>query len=430
MSDNVRSEGAVVGSMILDPRCIEVARYYIKSPEYFRSSIYAEAYERIIDMHDKGDKIDLVTVCEKFQETNKITVIAETVNSLIMASDHVEEYARIIRDRYVRRVMANKLRTIDPLSIKKYPVVLDVVNEMELLIKKAGEIVDDIKDQTIEELVGEVYDEYYMGKEWLSNRIVPTGLYDLDKIIGGLEMGENIVIAARPGMGKTSLALNIAMNVAEQGKKAIIFSLEMDRRRLVRRMLCMRARIDSNSYREQNLTEDEHGRLAVAAEELSVMPIVIVDKINTTTEIRSITARHTIRGDVGVVFIDFLQLIRDPFLKGRSRANEVGEIAKSIQRIASNYSVPVVTLSQLNRDCEKRDDKRPKRTDLYESGDIEAAADKIIFIYRDEEYNPDTKDKGIAELFVDKQRDGEKGLCKLAWLGYCMRFDNLVSGAA
>ncbi|MCM8820155.1 MAG: AAA family ATPase [Candidatus Omnitrophica bacterium] len=425
MDQQLKSEKAVIGSMLLDPSCIDLVKKYIRDSSYFKNFILGEAFSTIIKMHEEKKNIDLITVSDTIG-INKAVVLADALNETV-TSAHAEEYARIIRDYYVRKVLAEKLKSINPFDEKKYLTPLDVVTKIEKETKLVSALLEETEEVNLETLVGEVYDDFYKtGEEKQMKNLIPTGFIDLDKIILGLERGENIVIAGRPGMGKTALALNIALNVAKKGYNVLIFSLEMSARRLIARLLCMEGRIDTIRFKEKSLYEEEHERLAKAVAVVSNLPLKIIEKVNKTIDIRSIIAKHTAKKDIGLVIIDFLQLIKDQSIKGRTRANEVGDIAKAIQDMAHFYDVPIILISQLNRECEKRPDKRPKQIDLYESGDIEASADKILALYRDEEYNPDTKDKGIAEVGVLKHRDGSKGMVKLAWLGYCTKFENLV----
>lgn len=425
MDRQLKSEKAVIGSMLLDPSCIDLVKKYVRGSDYFKNPVLGEAFFVIVKMYEEKKDIDLVTVSDTIG-TSKAFILAEAMNETV-TSAHTEEYARIVRDNYIRMTLAKKLKNINPFNEKAYPSPLDVINEIEKETKLASTFLDETEEVSLETLVGEVYDEVYKTEEENETKyLIPTGFTDLDRIILGLERGEVIVIAGRPGMGKTSLALNIALNVAKKGYGVLIFSLEMSARRLIARLLCMEGRIDTIRFKEKELYEEEHEKLSKAVAVVANLPLKIIEKANKIVDIRSIIAKHTARENIGLVVIDFLQLIKDQSVKGRTRANEVGDIAKTVQDIAHFYNVPIILVSQLNRECEKRPDKRPKQIDLYESGDIEAAADKILALYRDEEYNPDTKDKGIAEVGVLKHRDGSKGMVKLAWLGYCTKFENLT----
>ena len=424
MDRQLKSEKAIIGSILLDPDCIDLVKKYVQG-EYFKNPILGEAFTIIVNMHEEKRDIDLVTVSDVVG-IKKAALLADVLNETV-TSAHAEEYAKIVRDYYVRRTLAGKMKSINPLDEKKYPTPLDVITQVEKETKLASALLEETEEVSLETLVGEVYDELYEtegGKQ--SKDLIPTGFIDLDKIILGIEKGEIIIIAGRPAMGKTSLALNISLNVAKKGVGVLIFSLEMSAKRLIARLLCMEGRIDTNRFKEKTLYEEEHERLAKAVGVIPNLPLKIVEKVNKTVDIRSVIAKHTAREDIGLVVIDYLQLIRDQSARGRSRANEVGDIAKTVQTMAHYYNVPVILLSQLRRECEDRPNKRPRLTDLYESGDIEAAADKVLALYRDEVYDAGTKDKGIAEIGVLKHRDGPTGMAKLAFFDYCTRFENLA----
>lgn len=421
-----QSEKAVIGSMILDPSCIDVVLQYVKGSEYFTDPFLGTCYKTLVRMHKNNQKIDLVTLKDaQLGIKNQMTRLASLVSEVDYVSN-VEEYAKIVRDYYARRRLNILVKNINAMNTEKYLTPTDVITEIENEIKKLGSIIGgEEEDSSMDKLVEKVWVEYYKKKEKDSIGIIPTGFYDLDAIINGLEKGENIILAARPGMGKTSFALNIALNIAKNDKRVLIISLEMSKERLASRLLCLEGKIDVTRFKRGELQDDEYDRMARSATVVSKLPIIMLDKINNTIDIRSAIAKYSARDGLDLVIIDYLQLITDKIRGNKSRANEVGEIAKSIQQMAHYYEVPIITLSQLNREVEKRNNKRPMLSDLYESGDIEASADKVLFIYRDEEYNPDSNKIGIAEILIAKQRDGRKGIVELLWIDYCMKFENL-----
>ena len=258
-------------------------------------------------MYEEKKDIDLVTVSDTIG-TSKAFILAEAMNETV-TSAHTEEYARIVRDNYIRMTLAKKLKNIDPFNEKAYPSPLDVINEIEKETKLASTFLDETEEVSLETLVGEVYDEVYKTEEENETKyLIPTGFTDLDRIILGLERGEVIVIAGRPGMGKTSLALNIALNVAKKGYGALIFSLEMSARRLIARLLCMEGRIDTIRFKEKELYEEEHEKLSKAVAVVANLPLKIIEKANKIVDIRSIIAKHTARENIGLVVIDFCNL--------------------------------------------------------------------------------------------------------------------------
>jgi replicative DNA helicase len=256
---------------------------------------------------------------------------------------------------------------------------------------------------------------------------VPTGFLDLDRMTAGLQPSDLIIVASRPSMGKTAMVLNVAQYVALQANTGVgIFSLEMSKEQLVMRMLCSEARVDNAKVRTGYLGERDFPRLAMAAGRLAEAPIFIDDTpAQNVLEVRAKARRLKREANIGLVIIDYLQLMRG-LTAQENRTQELSEISRSLKSLAKELNVPVVALSQLNRQVEQRADKRPMMSDIRESGALEQDADVIMFIYRDEVYKPDSQDEGVAEVIVGKQRNGPTGTVRLAFRREYTRFDNLV----
>jgi replicative DNA helicase len=261
---------------------------------------------------------------------------------------------------------------------------------------------------------------------------ITTGFTDLDKITAGMQPGDLIIVAGRPSMGKTALALNIAVTAAMSTYKGhnahvLVFSLEMGREQLVRRMMCSEGRVDASRVRIGSIAHDDWPRLIEAANILSQTPIYIDDTAALTAmEVRAKSRRLMSEHGLDLIIVDYLQLMRANVKSGENREREISEISRALKNLAKELDVPVIALSQLNRALESRQDKRPMLADLRESGAIEQDADVIMFVYRDEVYNKDTPDIGIAEVIIGKQRNGPIGTVKLRFANKFTRFDNLA----
>jgi len=271
-------------------------------------------------------------------------------------------------------------------------------------------------------------EKLYERKELVTG--VPTGFLDLDRMTAGLQPSDLIIVAARPSVGKTAFVLNIAQYVTLHANTAVgIFSMEMAKEQLVLRMLCSEARVDNAKVRTGYLGERDFPRLAMAAGRLAEAPIYIDDTpAQNVLELRAKTRRLKREANIGLVIIDYLQLMRGLDAQ-ENRTQELSEISRSLKSLAKELNIPVVALSQLNRQVEQRADKRPVMSDIRESGSIEQDADVIMFIYRDEVYKPDSQDEGVAEIIIGKQRNGPTGTVRLAFRKEYTRFDNLVEHA-
>jgi len=416
MMHNLETERALLGAILTDELQLDVVLEHVSTPEAFYSEANQHVFKIMQELKAGHQTIDLVTVADKLPQAAQY--IAE-LTSAVVTSAHAEDYAKQVADKYLKRELFRACEEGKKIIMSDKEAD-EVVSEVDSLLGKVGRGIS-LKGAKLSELVVQRLDKYMddetKGIHWEG---IKTGFADVDDLIDGFALGENVILAARPSMGKTSLALNIALNAAKKGTHVNFFSMEMSKERITDRLLCMEGSINAKKMRVRKLSPEEVGRIQKAEKVLQALPITIYDGSMNTSKIRSVVARS--RGNSFAV-IDYLTLLADhPNLSSNER---YGTIAKTIQGIGADFKIPMLTLSQLNRKPEERTNKRPMLSDLRESGDIEAAADKVLFIYRDEYYNPDTKDRGVAEVICAKNRDGETGMEKLYWRPEILKFGDI-----
>ena len=383
------------------------------------------------EMIGLGLSIDFVTLLEKlkqnkaFDEATGKTYLMDLVNNCPSISN-AEEYAKIIAEKYnVRRLITASREIIDDATAGS--------DDPSVLIDSAEQKIFDIRQgnekhglERINSVILQTFDRLDALNSETDNSMkpIPTGIGDLDRMITGLNRSDLIILAARPGMGKTSFALNIARNVACKSKKTVaFFSLEMSKEQLASRLLSSEALIGGTKLRTGQLTEEEWSRLIPASDILSKTDLYLDDTPGIT--IPEMKSRLRRLHNLDLVVIDYLQLMSGSGArKGDSRQQEISDISRSLKALARELNVPVIALSQLSRACESRTDHRPMLSDLRESGAIEQDADIVMFLYRDEYYNKDSPSKGITEVIIAKQRNGPIGTVELVWMGDLCRFGN------
>ena len=424
MTHNIETEKALLGCILIDDAQLDYITEHVSTPDAFHNELNQQIFQAMLNIRQQKQTVDIVTVADKLPD--HAAYIAELTN-IAVTSVNAENYAKQVRDKHFRRELfracqqgAKEAVSIEHESAEQAAAAID-----SLLLKATGGITTN-KMMTAAELAGLRFNKYLddagAGSHFYG---IQTGYKDVDALIDGLGYGESIIIAARPSMGKTALALNITLYAAKQGHPVDFFSLEMSKERVMDRLLCMEAKISAKRMRLRTLKGEEIGELERAHEMIRELPIRIYDGTMNTAQIRSALARKATPGK-SLAVIDFLTLVNDlPTLSAHER---YGTIAKQMQGMAMEFYIPVVTLAQLNRKVEERSNKRPINSDLRESGNIEEAADKVIFIYRDDYYNPESKDKGVAEIICAKNRDGETGYEKLAWLPEMLRFEDMYKG--
>ena len=418
---SLEAEQAVLGSILIDSRCVADVIGVLKSEDFYLQQ-NREIYDTIYTMFNFSQTIDPVTVLDKMRELgvyhdNSRDYIMQLMQITPTAANAVR-YAGIVREKSMLRGLAKAADDIAEAVQAQEGAPADILElaEKKIYALRKGERGDSL------EHVGTVLQQVFDNLRELSqsDSAIPglsTGMRDLDVVINGLNKSDLLLVAARPAMGKSAFALNLGLNVAKRYKKTVaIFNLEMSRVQLAMRLLATESFVDSKKMATGKLTEEEWSRLAMASVSLSQTDIRIDD--NPSITVADINAKCRRLDNLGLVVIDYLQLMNGSGYGkgGENRVTVVGEISRALKIMAKDLNVPVICLSQLSRAVESRPDKRPVMSDLRESGAIEQDADEVLFLYRDEYYNPNTEEKGVAECIVSKNRHGETGTVKLQWV--------------
>jgi replicative DNA helicase len=431
---NIEAEGSIISAILIDnDALLDVIETL--GPEDFYRSAHQKIFAAITDLFDKAEPIDLVTLANKLKEKGELEAIggasylARLVDTVPLAVN-APHYAKIVHDKASLRRMIEKANAILKRCFEERGEAEDVIDFAESAV---FEISEQKARQSFYPLSKIILGNIETLEEKQGNRSlvtgVTTGFTQLDTMTSGLQKADLIILAARPSMGKTALALNIARNAAvDAGVPVAVFSLEMSKEQLSLRMLCSEARIDSSRLRGGFFSMEDWHRLTDAAGVLSECPIYIDDSPSLSAmEIRAKARRLKMDKNIGLIIIDYLQL-----MQGRASAErrdlEISEISRGLKALAKELDLPVLALSQLNRMLEQRTDKRPRLSDLRESGALEQDADVVAFIYRDEVYNKeeDNPNRGTAEILLSKQRNGPTGDIYLSFLNSFTRFENLA----
>ncbi len=429
---SVEAEQSVIGSMLIDKEVIPVVMEVLKPEDFYRPD-HKEIYEVIIELFDKAQPIDLITVSERLKFHGKLELVGGLEYLTNIATDvpttaNVKHYAKIVEEKSLLRKLIKASSDIVDLGFNASEEVSFILDKAEqsifdILQKRSSQGFVPIKDVLVDTF--NKLEELYNNKGHITG--IPTGFTDLDFKTSGLHNSDLVLIAARPAMGKTAFALNLAQNAAvHSGVPVAIFSLEMSKEQLVNRMLCSEAMVDSNKMKTGQLEDNDWQKVARALGPLSEAPIFIDDTPGISiTEIRAKCRRLKLEHNLGLVVIDYLQLMQGSKSRSENRQQEISEISRSLKILAKEINVPVICLSQLSRAAETRTDHRPILSDLRESGAIEQDADIVMFLYRDDYYNPDTEKKNIAEVILAKHRSGSTGTVEMVWLGQYTKFANL-----
>ena len=426
------AEQAVLGSMLTDNDAVMAAVEVLKEDAFYREDNKI-IYQAILNLYSKSEPIDIITLKDELESMGKFEQVGgfEYLASLpdkVPTTANVQKYIKIVEEKSVLR---NLIKTANEIIELGYNPTEDVEDIMDGAEKKIFDIMQSkntksytpIKDVLVESFTN--LEKLYNQKQHVTG--VPTQFYDLDDKTAGLHGSELILVAARPAMGKTAFALNIATNAALRANVPVaIFSLEMSKDQLVNRMLGSEAMVDSNKVRTGKLDEEDWTKLAEAIGPLSEAGVYIDDTPGISVmEIRTKCRKLKMEKNIGLVVIDYLQLISGSNKRNGSREQEISEISRSLKVLAKELNVPVIALSQLSRAVEQRDDHRPMLSDLRESGAIEQDADIVMFLYRDDYYNKESAEKDIAEVIIAKQRGGSTGTVKLYWMGNYTKFVNI-----
>jgi replicative DNA helicase len=418
---SIEAEESVLGAVLLSADAANIALERLKAEDFYRPS-HQQVFEAVQVLFDGNEPIDAVTVSEALRREGTLERVGGVgfltrLMDTVPTTSNVDYYAGIVEEHALRRRLMKVGGTIGGIATEMSEPISDVLDRAEQEVfqvaeRRVGEGLASI-DPLLGPAIERAEELQRLGSEITG---APTGFRDLDRKLAGLHPTNLIVIAARPGMGKSSLALNIAQNVAQTGAPVAIFSLEMSREEIVSRMLCSTGRIDSQRLRTGRLSEADFTKLSNAASVLYKKPIYVDESPGlTVTEIRAKARRLRRRPGLGLVVVDYLQLMHGT--GGENRQQEIALISRSLKNLARELQVPIIALSQLNRSLESREDKRPRLGDLRESGAIEQDADVVLFIYRDETYNPDkVESKGVAEVVIAKHRQGAVGKVMMTFL--------------
>jgi replicative DNA helicase len=440
---SVEAEQSVLGGLLLDNLAWDRAAELLNETDFYRYE-HRLIFGAIAALVSSSRPADVITVFEQLQSHGKADDVGglSYLNALaqsVPSAANMRRYAEIVRERAIlRKLIAASDEIATQAFNREGRQVSQILDEAESKILKIGEEGNRNKqgfqamDQLVVALMDRVNELAENGAEDVTG--VRTGYYDLDSMTAGLQKGDLIVLAARPSMGKIAFALNIAENVAvKEELPVLVFSMEMGASQLALRMVGSMGRINQQHLRTGRLQDDEWARLPDAVEKLGKAQMFIDETPGLTAAELRARARRMARqfgGTLGLIVIDYLQLMSGSSGSDENRATELGEISRGLKALAKELQCPVIALSQLNRSVETRNDKRPMMSDLRESGAIEQDADVIMFIYRDDYYNKESKEPGVAEIVIGKQRNGPVGTVRLAFLKPLTKFDNLAPGAS
>ncbi|MFZ5917077.1 MAG: replicative DNA helicase [Chloroflexota bacterium] len=430
MPHNTEAEEAVLGALLIDPDAIFRVAPFL-NPEDFFIERNGWVYEAILSLHDRREAVDFVTLCDELERNNRLEEVggAAYITQLINAvptSIHAEHYGHIVERAAVRRRLIRAATEIAALGYEEAEDIEQVVDRAEQILFGVSQrrLARDLVP--IRQVISEYYDRidylYRHGDEMIG---VPTGFLRIDRLLGGLQKSDLVIVAARPAMGKTSLALNIAHNAALKNQRIAIFSLEMSNEQLVQRLIASETGISSHRLRTGKLMENEWDKFAQATSILSDQHIFIDDTpsisaMQMRTKCRRLHAEH----GLDLIIVDYLQLMQGDH-RSENRVQEISYISRMLKGLARELNVPLLAASQLSRAVEQRGDKHPVLSDLRESGSIEQDADIVMFIYREEVYDPETPLKNIAEVVVAKHRHGPTGTVELFFEKELTRFREL-----
>ena len=416
---NIEAEEAVLGSLLIDPEALFRVTPFLKADDFYIQK-NAWIYDAVISLHERREPIDFVTLCDEMERREQLgdaggaAYVTHLINA-VPSAIHVEAYGHIVEQAAIRRRLINAASRIAQLAYQEDRDIDQTVDQAEQALFSVSQrrITRDLAP------VQEIIRRYYERIEYLYDHQdealgVPTGFIDLDRLLGGFQRSDLILIAARPSVGKTSLAISIARHAASLGQHIAIFSLEMSGEQVVQRMVSAETGIDAQRLRLGDLREDEWPLFVQATGRLADFPLFIDDTpsisvLQMRTKARRLHAEH----GIDLILVDYLQLMTAGSVRNEGRVQEVSYISRSLKGLARELEVPLVALSQLSRAVEQRSDKRPILADLRASGSLEQDADVVMFIYRDEMYNPDTDMQNIAEIIVSKHRNGPTGTVQL-----------------
>ena len=431
--NDIEAEQAVLGSMLVDKDAVFEAMEVLKEDDFYRED-HKSIYSAISTLCSRGEPIDIITVKSELELQGKLEKIGGVeylvdLPEKVPTIANIQKYVKIVEEKSILRNLIKASNEITTMGYEQTEEVETIMEQAEKKIfdlmqkknQKGYTLLKDVLIGTFSEL-----EQLYNQKESITG--VPTGFIDLDRITAGLHKSHLVLVAARPAMGKSAFANSIAVNAAlKHNVPVVIFNLEMSKEQVGSRILCSEAMVESNKVRTGSLSEEEWVKLATAVAPLSEAPIYIDDTAGiSVAEIRAKCRKLKLEKDIGLVVIDYLQLIQASGKKNLNREQEISEISRALKILAKELEVPVIALSQLSRAPEQRTDHRPMLSDLRESGAIEQDADIVMFLYRDDYYNPETENKNVAEVIIAKHRAGATGTVELLFLGEYTKFVNIA----
>ncbi|MGI6658722.1 MAG: replicative DNA helicase [Dethiobacteraceae bacterium] len=430
---NIEAEQSVLGSMLIDRDAIITAAEMLKPSDFYRDG-HQKIFTAMLALAERNEPVDLITLAEELEQQKQLEAIGglpylTTLANLVPTAANIGYYAKIVQEKAVLRAMIHAATGIVSRCFEANEPLEEIIDEAEKTIFEISQRSTPQGFASMKDLLKSAFDN--IDKLWGNKggvTGVPTGFHDLDSITCGLQNSDLIIIAARPSMGKTTLALNIAQHIAVNEKLPVaIFSLEMSKEQLVQRMLCAQADLDAQRLRRGYLKDEDYPKLTRAAGPLAEAPLFIDDTAALSVmEMRAKARRLKAEHGLAAIFIDYLQLMRG---SGRfeNRQQEISGISRSLKALAKELEVPVVALSQLSRAVEQREKKRPILSDLLESGGIEANADVVAFIYREGYYNPNMENRHQTEIIIAKQRNGPVGTINLYFKESHNKFLNITT---
>jgi replicative DNA helicase len=429
----LEAEQSVIGAILLDNESLHGVVELLESEDFYHGA-HKVIFEAMLALSERAEAIDIVTLtnelkkCDQLHRIGGVEYISRLVD-IVPTSANTRYYSKIIREKSLRRKLIHEVSEIVSEAFSSRGDAdnfLDTVEQRifsisETRSKKSFVRIGDIVKDSIREV-----ERLYMSEDTITG--IPSGFIDLDHLTSGFQRSDLIILAGRPSMGKTSLALSIVRHVSlEMERAAAVFSLEMSKEQIVMRMLCSESKVSNSRVRSGKLGDNDFPRIVDAASRLAQADLFIDDTpAISVLEMRAKARRLHREKPLSIIVVDYLQLMRASSRRSERREQEISEISGALKALAKELSIPVVALSQLNRSVESRQDKRPMMADLRESGAIEQDADIIGFVYRDEVYNPESQDKGIAELIIGKHRNGALGTVRLAFQGEHTSFENLA----
>ena len=430
---NLEAEESVLGACLLSREAMANVLEAVKPDDFYKPA-HTEIFNAMLELYGRGEPVDAVTLAEELRRRGTLESLGGkpyifTLVQTVPTAGSAIHYARIVEENALLRRLIDAAHNISEVAYSVPEDVEAAIDYSEDLIYKVSQRRDSQDFEPLRDLLTEnmeAVEKLYEQGENVTG--LPTGFADLDNITAGLQSSNLVIIAARPAMGKSALALTIAQNVAvDQRVPVVIFSLEMSKHELVQRLMCSEARVDSSRLRRGKLQDSDWPKISHALGRLAEAPIFIDDSASVTImEMRAKCRRLKAKHGLGLVIVDYLQLMQPSSrIRGDNRVQEIGDISRSLKILARELDLPVIAVSQLSRNVEHRTDKRPMLADLRDSGSIEQDADIVMFIYRDEVYDPNSTQKGLAEVIIAKHRSGPIGKVDLAFLNHYTKFESL-----